>query len=221
LGIPARYAVGYAIHEGSGRNYVARLRDAHAWCLVWDESRRTWQDFDTTPASWIEAEAGHASPLQFLSDCWSRIIFELSKVRWGQTHLRQYILWSLVPILAFLLYQILFRQRRRHHQTQGRGSLAVAWPGLDSEFYQLESRLANQGVARRAGQSLSEWVSQASSDPALAPVRDALDLSLRLHYRYRFDPQGLSATDREALRRHTRACLDQLESHGKNRPREN
>jgi len=34
LKIPARYAVGYAVHEHSGNGYVVRQRDAHAWCLV-------------------------------------------------------------------------------------------------------------------------------------------------------------------------------------------
>ncbi len=34
LGIPARYAVGYAVHETARRGYVVRERDAHAWCLV-------------------------------------------------------------------------------------------------------------------------------------------------------------------------------------------
>ena len=53
LGIPARYAVGYAVHEASGRQYVVRQRDAHAWCLVWNPTSETWQDFDTTPASWV------------------------------------------------------------------------------------------------------------------------------------------------------------------------
>ncbi len=59
LGIPARYAVGYAVHEGSGGKYVVRQRDAHAWCLVWNPDTRTWQDFDTTPASWV---AGRGQP---------------------------------------------------------------------------------------------------------------------------------------------------------------
>ncbi len=39
LGVPARYAVGYYVHEGNGENhYVVRERDAHAWCLVWNQS---------------------------------------------------------------------------------------------------------------------------------------------------------------------------------------
>jgi len=33
---------------------------------------------------------------------------------------------------------------------------------------------------------------------------------LRLHYRHRFDPQGLSATEREQLRREAKACLTAL-----------
>jgi hypothetical protein len=37
LGIPARYAVGYAVHESSHHGYVVRERDAHAWCLVWNK----------------------------------------------------------------------------------------------------------------------------------------------------------------------------------------
>jgi hypothetical protein len=53
-----------------------------------------WQDFDTTPPSWVTAEASRASPMQFLSDCWSRLVFEFAKFRWGQTHLRQYFLWG-------------------------------------------------------------------------------------------------------------------------------
>ena len=37
LGIPARYAVGYAVHETSRQRLRRALRDAHAWCLVWNE----------------------------------------------------------------------------------------------------------------------------------------------------------------------------------------
>jgi hypothetical protein len=33
---------------------------------------------------------------------------------------------------------------------------------------------------------------------------------LRLHYRYRFDPKGLSEADRAELRREARECLERL-----------
>jgi transglutaminase-like putative cysteine protease len=211
LDIPVRYAVGYAVHEGSGGKYVVRQRDAHAWCLVWNPTSGTWQDFDTTPASWVKDEASRASPTQFLSDCWSRVLFEFAKLRWGQTHLRQYILWALAPVLAVLLYQIVFRSRRRR-QTQGPepSSAAILWPGLDSEFYQIERKLAERGVRRRPSEPLSPWLRRASTNPALSDMRSRLEELLNLHYRYRFDPQGLNQADRDTLRREANGCLARM-----------
>ncbi len=212
LHIPARYAVGYAVHETSGKQYVVRQRDAHAWCLVWNSATSTWQDFDTTPASWIKAEAARASPAQFLSDFWSSIMFEFAKFRWGQTHLRQYILWGLIPVLALLLSQIIFhsRRRRRTHDQPDAGP-AILWPGLDSEFYQVEKTLARRGLLRHPGEPLTAWLRRASNHPALAGVKDRLPVLLRLHYRYRFDPEGLSRGDRETLRYEARGCVADLQ----------
>jgi hypothetical protein len=212
LDIPARYAVGYAVHEASGRKYVVRQRDAHAWCLVWNETARTWQDFDTTPASWVKAEGSRASPMQALSDFWSRVVFEFSKFRWGQTHLRQYFLWVLAPILALLLYQIIFRSSRRQpaQRRQGPGA-AAAWPGLDSEFYQIERRMAERGAGRQPSEPLSAWLLRVMTEPALADLQGPLRELLRLHYRYRFDPHGLTQADRQALRREAAACLAKME----------
>lgn len=148
LGIPARYAVGYAVHETSRHGYVVRERDAHAWCLVWDSKTKTWEDFDTTPASWIGIEGKRASALQWFSDFWSWVGFQISKFRWGQSNLRQYILWGLVPVLAALLFQIIFRRGRRHRPPAqiGKSAGAIFWPGLDSEF--LSARTPT-GRARR------------------------------------------------------------------------
>jgi hypothetical protein len=209
LGFPARYAVGYAVHEGTGGKYVVRQRDAHAWCQVWDPAEGLWHDFDTTPPSWTEVEGRRASPLQFLSDVWSRIVFEISKIRWGQSELRQYLMWTMAPILGLLLYQIIFRRRRRR-QPEAHPP-AILWPGLDSEFYQLEQKLIARGFARPCGEPLSEWLRRAAADPALADLRESFEQLLHLHYRYRFDPQGLSKSDRDQLRREARLCLDGIE----------
>ena len=206
-GIPARYAVGYAVHERSGRGYVVRQSDAHAWCLVWDNASRKWRDFDTTPTEWIAKEAKHAGPLRWLGDAWNRLRFEWSKIWWGQSQVRQYILWGLLPVLALLLYRILFRQRRRSGSSRGPDG-AFAWPGLDSEFYQLERALAERGIPRHPSESLSEWLERAVTATGLDEWRDPLRRLLRLHYRLRFDPQGLNPSDRDALRRETRACLN-------------
>ena len=212
LGIPARYAVGYAVHETSGHGYVVRERDAHAWCLVWNETAQTWEDFDTTPASWIAKEGKRASAMQWFSDLWSWVRFEIAKLRWGQTNLRQYILWALIPVLALLLYQIIFRRgrRRRPRSKTGKSAAAIFWPGLDSEFYLLERKLAARGVPRQPSEPLSDWLTRALADPDLADLRQPLQELLRLHYCHRFDPRGLSGMERETLTREAKICLDTL-----------
>jgi hypothetical protein len=211
LQIPARYAVGYVVHEPASHGYVVRQRDAHAWCLVWDDRTHTWQDFDTTPASWAGEESKRASPWQRLSDFWSWMRFEFSKLRWGQTHLRRYLLLLLAPMLGFLLYRIIFRRKRKreHHKNAAAGA-PVPWPGRDSEFYLIERKLEDRGVLRRPDEPLSAWLRRAALDPAVAEVGRPLQALLRLHYRYRFDPHSLNSADREALRRGTERVLETI-----------
>src|SRR5581483_1651189 len=52
----------------------------------------SWRDFDPTPASWVAVESSRISWAQRVSDLWARVTFELSKFRWGQSHVRQYVL---------------------------------------------------------------------------------------------------------------------------------
>jgi protein-glutamine gamma-glutamyltransferase len=212
LGIPARYAVGFAVHESSGSGYVVRERDAHAWCLVWNEAKKTWEDYDTTPESWVATESQRASIFQWVSDVWAQVRFQIAKLRWGQSNLRTYILWGLVPLLGLLLYQIIFR-RGRARKRRGKGNevaVAVVWPGLDSEFYQLELSLAKRGVSRQTGETLSDWLKRALSDPALKGLQEPLQELLPLHYGLRFDPLGLTRVEREMLARKARVCLETL-----------
>jgi hypothetical protein len=212
LKIPARYAVGYSVHEGAGKKYVVRQRDAHAWCLVWDQALGVWKDFDTTPASWIQEEEKAASPLRWLSDSWSWMIFQIARVRWGQAQVRQYVLWGLAPVLALLFYQIIFRRRsRRSAGGSSAGSSAAARPGLDSEFYQVESRLAARGLIRDPGEPVSSWIDRTLAAHLPSEFRERLARLIRLHYQYRFDPNGLDANARSALRAEAGSCLAEFD----------
>jgi len=207
LGIPARYAVGYSVHEAGWTGYVVRQSDAHAWCLAWNDKKQIWEDFDTTPGTGVESR--HNPATIWVTDAWWWVRFQFSKLRWGQTHLRNYILIGLVPVLALLLFQIL-RQRKRRAAGKGTAGRAVAWPGLDSEFYQIEKQLTERGLVRRPNETLSDWLERAAAEPSLAELQDSLRALLRLHYRYRFDPNGLSDTHREELRREARVCFEKL-----------
>lgn len=210
LNLPARYAVGYSVHETSGSGYVVRLRDAHAWCLVWNEDKKVWDDFDTTPASWVEEELKNASAFQWLQDAWTWFGFQFAKLRWGQTNLRWYLLMGIVPGLAVLFYQIVFRRGRRRKKAAGKQIEIFDWPGLDSEFYQLERKLAESGVPREPGEALSDWLERVAVTPGFAELGAPLQQILRLHYRYRFDPLGLNQTDREVLSQEVKVCLANL-----------
>lgn len=211
LDIPARYATGYMVHESSGSGYVVRLRDAHAWTLVWDPAQRIWTEFDTTPASWIKEESQHKPFFQWLRDGWSRLVFEFSKLRWGQSKLRQYLLWVVIPGLALLLYQIIFRRgRRRQPKPKSDDDFLANYPGLDSDFYKLEKEIAKRGVPREPSEPLNEWLRRVAMTPDFSSLSGPLQELLRLHYRYRFDPLGLDAVDRKALHEQTRVCLENL-----------
>jgi hypothetical protein len=206
-GIPARYAVGYSVHEAGMGGYIVRQRDAHAWCIVWNDEKKIWENFDTTPGSWFAVESAHTgSP--WLADAWWRVRLQFSRLRWGQTHLRQYILMGLVPVLALLLFQIV-RQRRRRGALAG-ANRTIVWPGLDSEFYEVEKQLAQRGLAREPNESLAEWFERAAVEPGLLELKSPLRTLLRLHYRYRFDPEGLNDADRAELRRDARECAEKL-----------
>jgi protein-glutamine gamma-glutamyltransferase len=207
IGIPARYAVGYSVHEAGWSGYVVRQSDSHAWCLVWNDEKKIWQDFDTTPGTGLEEQRNRAA--LFFTDAWWWLRFQFSKLRWGQTHLRNYILIGLVPVLALLLFQIL-RQRKRRNEAKGAGRRPTVWPGLDSEFYQIEKQLADRGLLRGPNEPLTDWLGRAAKEPALVDLKDPLRALLQLHYRYRFDPNGLSDAHREELRREARTCLEKL-----------
>ncbi len=206
MGIPARYAVGYYVHETSGNSYVVRLRDAHAWCLAWDKKRRLWQNVDTTPPSWVAEEKERGSPLQFLSDFQSWAEFEIIKFfDYSHNNIREYIFWALVPALAFLLYRI-FRGSPRHQKNEELPD-HFTWPGLDSEFYRLEQKLVQSGLPRDPGEPLSAWLQRATKDSNFIKLKKPLENILTLHYRYRFDPNGLDPVERQVLRREVETCL--------------
>ena len=212
LKIPTRYAVGYMVHEKSGSGFVVRERDAHAWCQVWNDKHKRWQDFDTTPAVWVSVEGERKSPLQWLEDFWSWTRFQFSKFRWGQTHLRNYVLITLAPVLALLLGQIIFRQKRKRQKSPEPGGAGnTVWPGLDSEFYLIEQKLAARGVPRQKNEPLTDWLERTTTDSTLVNLRKPLRELLRLHYCCRFDPRGLDEQRRQELKRGARSVLDSLE----------
>ncbi len=196
-GIPARYAVGYSVQERKGHQWVVRERHAHAWCLAWVNG--AWRDVDNTPASWAAVEATRASAWERISDAWSRVWYEFSKWRWGRGEWKRYLIWLVIPLIGLAIWRLMTqKQWSRANQQKPVGSSTPARLGLDSEFYLIERKLLELGLERRQGETLTAWLARIGREGGTGVA--GLTELLLLHYRLRFDPAGLNAVERAALR---------------------
>ncbi|MGH8673398.1 MAG: transglutaminase domain-containing protein, partial [Burkholderiales bacterium] len=191
-GVPARYATGFAAIEFSALEgaYVVRSRHAHAWTRAWVDGR--WLDLDTTPASWGAEEASEAPFWQGLAD-----LLRFAGFRWSQREeFRTSDSWYavLVPLALYLAWSVL-RGRRVIRAEKAAAVLRRRYPGEDSEFYAVEKSLPQRG----ASETHAAWLARIARD--LPPEKmQRLRNALRLHQRYRFDPDGIATADRNRLR---------------------
>lgn len=211
-GIPARYATGYTVHEFSQleNQYIVRSRNAHAWAMAYVGGQ--WQAFDTTPPGWMEQEDAGANQWQLLADFWSLLRFKL------ETGLHQtdgilefkHWWWLMIPVLFILMRQLSRTKRVQRLVAQSAlpETIAPAPPaGIDSEFYLIEQALSESGWARHPHESLKDWVRRLSADLSDSQANELLFI-VALHYRYRFDPAGLSASERATLKALSQSWLD-------------
>jgi protein-glutamine gamma-glutamyltransferase len=204
--IPTRYAVGYSVQEGSGKKYIVRERHGHAWTLVWNGA--SWEDFDTTPGSWSAIEAKNSSWLRPFKDFFSNLWFQFSKWRWSNTDIRKYLIWVPAPLVVAALVTFFWKKQWRGGRKRPELSRASReWPGLDSEFYAVERALARRGVERQPNESWSAWLNRVERHTANDA---ALHRVVALHRKYRFDPHGLTPSERRALRDEARDCVQKL-----------
>ncbi|MEL6779058.1 MAG: transglutaminase-like domain-containing protein [Cyanobacteria bacterium J06597_16] len=218
-GIPARYAVGYSAHEFSAMEgqYIVRSRDAHAWTLAYLDNR--WQILDTTPPDWAAQEREMTSKLQAVPDFFSFLGFQASyRIRQlGELGLRE-VLMIVIPLFCYLLWRSIqvFQGQQKNTGTEGTAAGITFVPsGLDSELYEIEALLGEQGLGRLQEESFLQWCDRLQ--PALSASQyDTFKTILTLHYRYRFDPTGLSEIERQQLQQlseqwmmHQRKLLEQ------------
>jgi hypothetical protein len=211
-GLPARYATGYSVQEWSDLegSYIARERHAHAWVRVRVDGR--WIDFDTTPPVWFAAEARDAPRTQPLADAWSWAAYRYARWQNEDPHASAITaLVLIVPLAIILVWRLLIRDPIAVRRAQ-RIAAAVRRdrPGADSEFYLIEARLARAGYPRAPPEPPSSWLARIGRERADIGVSQLHDL-LRLHYRYRFDPLGLSASERRAFGAEAKRWLEEHE----------
>jgi len=195
--IPSRYAVGYAVEEYSALEgaYVVRSRHAHAWTRAWVGGR--WIDIDNTPPEWVADEAAEAPFWERLADLVRWAAFRWTMREEFKAGEGWYVL---LAVLFVILAWRLLRGRKVVRKGAPQAAVRARRPGEDSEFYAVERALA----AREPAETHAAWltrVARSLPDERKQRVR----LALALHRRYRFDPLGLSPSERGELRELCRA----------------
>ncbi len=189
-GIPTRYARGWSVQEYSGleQGYVARDRHAHAWVMVWING--AWRDFDPTPPDWAAFEAAERPWWANAGDLLGHIQFLLSGAGQDDRSDRNWLLFPLVGLIALLIWRVARRARRGFRQRAPAPALTQATGALTP----IEHMLAKRGLGRWPNESPREWAARLAHDgePAATELTSLVDL----HYRDRFDPNGLSRTQR-------------------------
>ena len=185
-GVPARYVVGFVPEPGGDGTWIARGRDAHAWCLAWQGGQ--WREVDATPGGWSNDPAERAPWWRPVADAWSWATYRFN--RWRALGGR----WRAVVFVVgmVILIWIALRQLRGSRWLRAAPAVALPFPGADSELLPVVARLYAAGRPRAPGQTLRAW------GAGLGP---AWDEALGLHERLRFDPAGLDPGERERLRR--------------------
>jgi hypothetical protein len=211
LGIPARYAIGYSVHEFSDFEnvFVVRQRHAHAWTLVYLNG--AWHNFDTTPASWIVLEQKEARKWGGLPDLWSWCVYTVSKYRWREkkTEAAKHIGWLLIPLLSVLAWRVYRKKRVTRAERDGEQSETEVRSGVDSEFYLIAARLSELGFVLHPGETLSHLIARVEEGQPPSISTEPLQSILKLHYRYRFDPRGISRSERSTLRSGVNVWLEE------------
>ena len=213
VGIPARYAIGYSVHEFSRleNQFIVRDRNAHAWTMVYVDGN--WQVLDTTPSDWMSIEDAAAPSWEFIFDllswCWFKLSQLLNLIRnLGKlTHW----LWLTIPSIFLLWRWFNDDKKAKPIEIVKTKKINYSLVGEDSEFYLIEKALNESGFTRDRSETFNHWIERVQNYLPTSDLVDELRSILELHYRYRFDPQGIKMTERDKLKSDCRSWLDKYQ----------
>lgn len=207
-GIPARYARGYSVNPSDtmGGWCLVRSSYAHAWAMAYIDN--SWVNLDTTPGNWQALERQQQSLeekiWQSIQDFVSGFLFEFAQ--WRQKmkfkgYLKYFPLF-LLPSIIWAIWRIVakFKKGRRLKKiVVSEEEKPVQIAGSDSVFYRIEQRLNALGLRRHSWETPLTWLDRIERAAGLEVPLDVPRELLALHYRYRFDPLGLSAEEKSHM----------------------
>lgn len=212
-GIPARYAVGYAVAEMDPRRgeFIIRRSHAHAWCRVWDETKKQWIDFDPTPTNWLSGVASKVDWSQRLSDRikWLREDFFIWRNEPGNRLGVSIVMIAIGLGLGVFVARRLWRSRRNIGKSIAAGG--YTGPVVRTPLNELEKLAVRRLGERPPGQPFGAWfalLGASIKEPGL------LDDAIALHQKLRFDPQPVSHEETERLGKLARDLEAELRARG-------
>ena len=213
--------MGYSIHEFSNweKQYLVRDRNAHAWTLVYING--AWQAFDTTPPDWIGLEDSVAPAWGSIFDLLSWLGFKFAQLIAYVKSLDKlnHIWWLIIPLIFLAIRWFFPRKKRQGIKMQkiGYSPVKSVIVGEDSEIYLIEKTLNELGLTRDRSETFKHWIARLEENLHRANLIDELQEITELHYRYRFDPQGITTEEREQLK----SCCNSWLAQFSNREEEN
>jgi len=208
-GIPARYQTGYALDRNDQLNgwILVRDRHAHAWAQAYVD--RKWQTVDPTPSDWSQLEYENASSFEVLYDLWSEIVFQFSKLRWGKSF-NKWLIGGAVGLLLIMVARRFYGKRNvkrvkivKSDKMQGRENV----PGI---FADVETELNQLGFCRHSWETIGDWLERIQRTNDFKIKKAVVADTLKLYYRYRFDPDGIEGAEEVLLRKKVNELLNGL-----------
>ncbi len=200
--IPARYMVGYSVHERDpvSDQFIVRLRNAHSWTLAWIGGQ--WVEVDTTPPAWIAIENEQASSMEWIGDLLGRIKMIFVEWRWFQEESeREHGYWPLV-LISFLIYfgwKVMRRLRFSRGGQTTSSTMARPYETMRTPFSKIEEFLEDKSGPRRSDETYRTWLERLSDEKGSDQLQTDLAPMLSQHYRMRFDPAFYSTTEEARL----------------------
>ena len=192
VNIPSRYTTGYIAHEYSylGNHMVVRQKDAHAWVKVFINGQ--WENFDTTPPSFLQADR-QTIKSSLIKDFLSFLGFKLSQLRHetGAKLMNQYGLWLILPLGLLLLFRLRRSNRIKRIRVPDKRQEDGKHKNPDISFHLIENTLSQKGFVRYPHETYSSWLDRIEHHFGSKDIHHNLRTILQLHNKLCFSRSGL------------------------------
>jgi len=198
-GIPSRYVVGYAVVEKSRLEgkYIVRKRHAHAWVEAFIGGQ--WIAIDNTPSTWVQNDQQQASVFEGLYDIWQFVQHWYRLFRIGSGTENTLVFSIIIVVLTtFLVLRIYRRMKIEQAKREREADNLRTFERIISPLTPVIDFLFEADLERGEKETFAAWAGR------IYPWRN-FDTQLfqelyHLHLRMRYDPQGLTAEEKEGLR---------------------